>query len=196
MIEHVRAASAHWQCGEKALANLRLAFAHLPKLREPADAYRMCLAEHLLDAGVAPASLMQGLSDGLGDDLGKYNRDEPRVPAGSGRESGWWTSEPGGGFAPDASRPGTIVVAEEGPPESEREYEERRHLGETTAEEDAKHGRGIAPSSGLLTGAGQISNTAGQLSAALREPPQLLGRAKGRSMEPRCIRNSRNRSML
>ncbi len=44
-------------------------------------------------------------------DLLKYNRDQPRVPAGSGRESGRWTS-PGGG---NADRPEKPIVLAGGP---------------------------------------------------------------------------------
>ena len=36
----------------------------------------------------------------------KYNRDQPRVPAGSGRESGQWTSGAAGGHIPAVSLTG------------------------------------------------------------------------------------------
>ena len=54
-------AFAHWRRGDKALANVRLAFARIPRLDDRSDAYRLFLAEELLDAGMSPAALMKGL---------------------------------------------------------------------------------------------------------------------------------------
>ncbi|MGH6858298.1 MAG: hypothetical protein ACRECP_11875 [Methylocella sp.] len=54
-----------------------------------------------MSEGITPAELMKGqgyVSALLA--LLKYNPDEPRVPAGSGRESGEWTSGDGGGTPP------------------------------------------------------------------------------------------------
>ena len=60
------------------------------------DAYRLFLAEELLDAGMSPAALMKGLGfDAPARGLAKYDPNQPRVPAGSGRNSGRWGS--GGG---------------------------------------------------------------------------------------------------
>ena len=93
---HLGEAFAHWRRGQKALANIRLAFAGIPRLDDCSDAYRLFLAEELLDAGMPPADLMKGL--GLGAPvrgLAKFDPNQPRVPAGSGRNSGRWGS--GGG---------------------------------------------------------------------------------------------------
>ncbi|MGH6794854.1 MAG: hypothetical protein ACREDH_06580 [Methylocella sp.] len=47
-------------------------------------------------------------------DLEKYNPDEPRVPAGSGRESGEWTSGDGGGAT--APRPSHRIIMSDANP--------------------------------------------------------------------------------
>jgi hypothetical protein len=63
----------------------------LPDIGEDA-AYRLSLAAKLIDAGVAPRDLARELGFDLPAGLLKYNPDQPRVPAGSGKESGEWTS--------------------------------------------------------------------------------------------------------
>jgi hypothetical protein len=50
---HLDEAFAHWRRGEKALANIRLAFARIPRLDDRSDAYRLFLAEELLNAGMS-----------------------------------------------------------------------------------------------------------------------------------------------
>ena len=121
---HLGEAFAHWRRGDKALANIRLAYARIPRLDDRSDAYRLFLAEELLDAGMSPAALMKGLGfDAPARGLAKYDPNQPRVPAGSGRNSGRWGS--GGGAAqapapaksirppaaamPAASAPGTLA---------------------------------------------------------------------------------------
>ena len=117
VLRHVGAAAEHWRRGDKALANLRLIFAGLPHLAEPADAHRLRAAEYLLDAGMSPGELMAEL--GI---VAKYSPDQPRVPAGSGRTGGQWTGESGaeeaGSPAPSVrGRPVPIIipVAADGP---------------------------------------------------------------------------------
>ena len=90
-LPNVEAASNLWRQGDKALANLRLIFSGLPGLNDIADVYRLQLAEYLLDQGLSPHDLMREL--GLvpaSSVLAKFNPNQPRVPAGSGRESGRW----------------------------------------------------------------------------------------------------------
>ncbi len=85
-----------WQRGEKTVAHIRLAQANLPQLTDIHDAYRLFLAETLLDQDMTPRALMRALGlDASSLDLIKYDPDQPRVPAGNGRESGRWG--PGGG---------------------------------------------------------------------------------------------------
>jgi hypothetical protein len=96
VIEKIRRAGAFWRAGEKALAQIHLAFLGLPKIDE-ADAYRLSLAETALEKGVSSSDLMKALGfPRAARDIEKYNPDQPRVPAGSGRESGQWTSGDGG----------------------------------------------------------------------------------------------------
>jgi hypothetical protein len=93
---HLGEAFAHWRRGDKALANIRVAFARIPRLDDRAGAYRLFLAEKLLDAGMSPGALMKGLGfDAPRRGLVKYNPNQPRVPAGNGINSGRWGS--GGG---------------------------------------------------------------------------------------------------
>ena len=91
-ILHLEAAAGYWERGDKALANLRLVFAGLPKLRDPADAARLRAAEYLLDQEMPPRELLRELDiDATALGLVKYDSDQPRVPAGQGKESGRWT---------------------------------------------------------------------------------------------------------
>ncbi|QGM45778.1 hypothetical protein [Methylocystis heyeri] len=95
---HLEGASDYWRRGEKALANIRLAYAALPRLEDRADAYRLFLAEELLDSGMAPGALMKGLGvEPPTRGFVKYDSNQPRVPAGNGRESGRWGSAGGSG---------------------------------------------------------------------------------------------------
>jgi hypothetical protein len=67
----------------------------LPEIGEDA-AYRLSLAAELIDAGVAPRELARELGlNPVQFGLSKYDENQPRVPAGSGRESGQWTSSEG-----------------------------------------------------------------------------------------------------
>ena len=98
-IEKICRAGEFWHAGEKALAQIHLAFMGLPKIDE-ADAYRLFLAGTALEKGVSPSDLMKALGfRRAARDIEKYNPDQPRVPVGNGRESGQWTTE-GEGNAP------------------------------------------------------------------------------------------------
>jgi hypothetical protein len=71
-----------------------LAFTGLPKLESANDAYRLYLAGALLDDGLPPREMLAGLGlDRTMRQLDKYDPDQPRVPAGSGRECGQWTKD-------------------------------------------------------------------------------------------------------
>ena len=97
VIEKIRRAGETWRSGDKALAQIHLAFLGLPKIGE-ADAYRLFLARTALERGASPSELMKALGfPRAARNLEKYWEDQPRVPAGSGRESGEWTSGDGGG---------------------------------------------------------------------------------------------------
>lgn len=97
IIEKIRRAGEFWCAGDKALAQLHLAFIGLPGIDE-ADAYRLFLAGTALKKGVSPGELMKALGiPRAARDIEKYWEDQPRVSAGSGRESGQWTSGSGDG---------------------------------------------------------------------------------------------------
>lgn len=161
VLRHVEAASDHWRQGDKALANLRLVFAGLPRLADPADAYRLRLAEHLLDEGLSPRTLLKELGfDTSALDLVKYAPDQPRVPAGSGRESGRWTSG-AGGFIPSIGPEfgdRIVVAANEGPPEDPKTFDEREASGLTTPSENVAHGYPITPTDGTPVGYGRAAH--------------------------------------
>lgn len=94
---HFDAAAAHLRRGDKALANLRLAFARLPTLSDRSDLQRLQYADALFTRGVTPRQLMRelALDSSALDALAKYSRDQPRVPAGNGRASGQFGSNSG-----------------------------------------------------------------------------------------------------
>ena len=139
IVPHVRAAGEYWARGDKALANLRLIFPNLPQLRDEADGVRLRLAEYVLDQGFAPDALMKELGfPSISEVLHKYREDQPRVPAGSGDESGRWTQD--ANYKPSQSRP--VRLAEDLPAEDEKQYEERRLAGQTSRQEDIQHGHG------------------------------------------------------
>ncbi|MGH6794986.1 MAG: hypothetical protein ACREDH_07260 [Methylocella sp.] len=93
VVEKIRRAGEFWSAGEKTLAQLHLAFIGLPTIDE-VGAYRIFLAGVALEKGISPSDLMKALGfPRAARDLEKYWEDEPRVPAGSGRESGEWTTD-------------------------------------------------------------------------------------------------------
>ena len=84
VLKQARRAAGHWRCGDQALAHIELAFTRLPRLEREEDAFRLFLAEALLDDGMSPRDLAREL--GLSTlDLAvlKYDPDQPRNPAGS-----------------------------------------------------------------------------------------------------------------
>jgi hypothetical protein len=94
-------ASEHARAGNEAMAAMHIALAGLPVLRDPEDAAkRLFIADGLMEKGIAPRDIWTALEFDPAplDALTKFNPDEPRVPAGSGRPSGRWTRE--GGDAP------------------------------------------------------------------------------------------------
>ena len=97
----VRRAAKHANAGEHALAAACLALSGANRLARPvAGARRLKLAERLLQAGFDGETVIKLFA--LRDPLQKYRPDQPRVPAGSGRASGEWTSG-GGGGSPSSS---------------------------------------------------------------------------------------------
>ncbi|MGH6857357.1 MAG: hypothetical protein ACRECP_06895 [Methylocella sp.] len=108
VVAKIRRAGEFWCAGEKALAQLHLAFIGLPKIDE-AGAYRLFLAGVALEKGLGPRDLINALGfPRAARDLEKYNPDQPRVPAGSGRESGDWTKD---GNTSETQSPPTVTPA-------------------------------------------------------------------------------------
>lgn len=100
-LTHLRKAAESWNRGEDALAAMHLTLSRLDRLADPdADARRLFLTDKLLREGMAPGVLVKALGLGVeaAETLERYNPNQPRVPAGSGRSSGEWTS--GGAGSP------------------------------------------------------------------------------------------------
>ncbi|MGD0144465.1 MAG: hypothetical protein ABSC92_15030 [Rhizomicrobium sp.] len=86
---------------------MHIALAPLPRLPDPPDAARrLFIADGLMEDGVSPRDIWTALDfdpaplDAL---VKEYNPNQPRVPAGSGRPSGEWTSEGADAEAADAT---------------------------------------------------------------------------------------------
>lgn len=94
-LAHLRKAAQRWSEGDKALAAMHLTLSRLDRLERPeSDAHRLFLADELLEAGVEANTIVEAIlaGDPAFKRLQKYDPDQPRVPAGSGRTSGQWTS--------------------------------------------------------------------------------------------------------
>jgi hypothetical protein len=134
VLEKIGRAAELWNEGEKALAHIHLAYAGLPPCTDE-QALRLFVADELLDSGVAPAELMKAQGFDLSPLALLKFPGQPRVPAGSGRESGEWSGGTGE----------NIINVAGGPHENEKErsYEERRAKGEEQPKEDIEHGRPV-----------------------------------------------------
>jgi hypothetical protein len=110
-LAYIRGALEKQSEGQTSLALVYLALANLPKLQPPAEAaWRLSAADALMKGGMAPWEILEAL--GIGKTAGEefdraYNPEQPRVPAGNGRESGRWTSGDGAddGATDDAASP-------------------------------------------------------------------------------------------
>ena len=98
-LRYIRRALAKQGEGETAAALTHLALTGLPRLLQPEqDARRLFMADGLMEAGVAPRTIVEALDldpAPLDELARRYDPDQPRVPAGSGRESGQWTNGDG-----------------------------------------------------------------------------------------------------
>jgi hypothetical protein len=92
VMDTLRKASDFWSRGEKALAHVHLSFFRAPPFETNEQAFRLFAANEPFEAGLSPRRLMKALDLDPAplDILQKYNPDQPRVPAGSGRISGEW----------------------------------------------------------------------------------------------------------
>jgi hypothetical protein len=97
IVKNIEKASEQWRRGEKALAHIHLAFAGLPRLESANDAYRLYLAEALLDDGLPPREMLAEL--GLNRAMRQLDKFDPTsracrravaAKAGNGRRTGVW----------------------------------------------------------------------------------------------------------
>jgi hypothetical protein len=101
---NIERAAKSWSEGDDCLAYIHLAHARLPAPRDAySSAVRLLVAEKALTSGIAPKIILQPLKarNSDVDSVEKFDPDEPRVPAGSGKPSGEWTN--GGVAGADAS---------------------------------------------------------------------------------------------
>lgn len=79
---HLQSAAEYWRRGDKALANLRLAFARLPQLESELDAWRLYLAAELLDEGSRPVACCENSATTLATctNMIRTSRGSRRVP--------------------------------------------------------------------------------------------------------------------
>ena len=100
-LAHLRKAAERWSEGHGGLAAMHLALSGVDRLMRPdADAHRLFLADSMLDAGFGSATIVEAIEATASNlaEIRKYDPDQPRVPSGSGRASGQWTSEDGSWF--------------------------------------------------------------------------------------------------
>jgi hypothetical protein len=175
VLRHIEGASTEWRRGDKALANIRLAYAQLPRFERREDAYLLFLAASLLKSGFSPRYLMQqSVFDSAARDFDKYNSSEPRVPAGSGRESGWWTTDDT--TTTDANH-NIQFAAEDAEDEERREKEkdlpetERRAFREPPRKEDVEEGQGLSLQRPLVDESVSIGGEAIDVDTALQTAP-------------------------
>jgi hypothetical protein len=98
-LKHIRKAAERWSEGDTSLAQVHLALSRMDRLGDPAAAQRLFLADELLKAGTPPTALLRALNldpSALEPLEKEYDPEQLRVPAGSGRPSGRWTSNGGG----------------------------------------------------------------------------------------------------
>jgi GH24 family phage-related lysozyme (muramidase) len=108
-IRYIRRGAASWRAGDEAMAAMHLAMTGLMPLRNVKDAARrLFMADALMKAGTGPDVILRALdlpgADGE-DALTRYDPDQPRNPAGSGRVSGQWTREEAPAAAQESGAP-------------------------------------------------------------------------------------------
>jgi len=110
VVANLKKAARQWKRGDKAMARMHLALANLPRLVRREDAFDLFWADELMRAGTEPGAFLKviALNPRLLD-LRKFNPDQPRVPAGNGRESGRWGSG-GGSTTPTREEDASPVI--------------------------------------------------------------------------------------
>ncbi len=95
VMKHIRRAALRWRDGDEGAASVHLALTGLGQLGRPGEASRrLFAADQMLRRGLEPVDLLKAANIDAAalESMVKYNPDQPRVPAGSGRTSGEWGS--------------------------------------------------------------------------------------------------------
>ena len=111
-LAHLGKAADCWREQQDALAAMHLVLSGLDRLEQPeADSHRLFLADGLLKRGADADAIIDAIKSGPSglEQLRKFDPNQPRVAAGSGRTSGQWTAH--GGGASSASSPSGAGVA-------------------------------------------------------------------------------------
>ncbi len=99
--------------GNQVQANLRLAFARLARVPSAEDwPARLAKAHDLMARGLRGDALVRAVER---DHLGKYDDEQPRVPAGYGRESGRFTSDGDSGQVASHAATAAAAIARAAP---------------------------------------------------------------------------------
>jgi hypothetical protein len=104
-LAHLYKAVERWNEGQDALAATHLALSGVDRLQRPEeDAHRLFLSDRMLSVGFDAGVIIKAVEAGgrALTQLQKYDPDQPRVPAGSGRASGEWTSGVDSSAAPQS----------------------------------------------------------------------------------------------
>jgi hypothetical protein len=106
-LNHIRKAAERWVEGDNGLAEIHLALSGVAAL-DAQGAQRLFLADGLLEAGIGPDAIVRALdlSPSFREPLDKDYRTQLRVPKGSGRPSGQWTTDGDGDEPADDERQG------------------------------------------------------------------------------------------
>ena len=95
VLSNIERAAKSWSEGDDFVAHIHLAHTGLHPLDDfPRAAHRLCMARGALEHGASPRAVFEALHLDARyiDTLEKrYDPEQPRVPAGSGRISGQWT---------------------------------------------------------------------------------------------------------
>jgi hypothetical protein len=165
VIGDLRRAAKAMARGDRALAAIHLAHTGLPRIAEDEEtAFRLFAAEMLLDAGLCPRQLMEGLGlDPWPLAAIKYDPGEPRLPAGQ-TGGGEWTD---GGAGVGANPNSMIVPADYVAPTDKRSDLSPEDGARIAGKAEAWAGTMYAPSNTLYAGPNAKQGTAADCSGSV-----------------------------
>ena len=118
VMKHIRSAALRWRDGDEGAASVHLALTGLGQLGRLGEAaWRLFAADEMLRRGLEPVDLLKAanLDAAALESMAKYNPDQPRVPAGSGRTSGEWAGGNASAVQPGERDPPPAVTETSSP---------------------------------------------------------------------------------